>query len=176
MNRTSRRILFALYFILILLILLVAGCDVWGLLDNPVDVEAGNFQGFLTLPAGVAVTLSEPADSSSFDYLPDFVACAVENAAGYGLQISSDATFETIDFEIVDQLSNTFEATAASLASGDLYWRCRAKNQAGDWGAWSGGWLFSLASGIEEVSLLPQPASITFPYRGAYFNIQRLRP
>ncbi len=61
---------------------------------------------------------------------------AVTWAAGYEVQVASDARFTQMAFTTTTSAS-TLEVTTGALSEGAYYWRVRAQRSDGRWGVWS---------------------------------------
>ncbi len=124
----------------LLLSALFACQDLFGPLDNPVDRESENYQGYDTILDKDNIELFFPTANSRLAGIPTkFTVSEVINASAYQIQISgSQSDFENnILFNKSDYASNRIDIELQSLSRGIwYYWRARAQ-QGGEWGKWT---------------------------------------
>ncbi len=124
----------------LLLSALFACQDLFGPLDNPVDRESENYQGYDTILDKDNIELFFPTANSRLAGIPTkFTVSEVINASAYQIQISgSQSDFENnILFNKSDYASNRIDIDLQSLSRGIwYYWRARAQ-QGGEWGKWT---------------------------------------
>ena len=111
----------------------------WQVRAKDADGQYGPWSAIHSLEVswGAVSGLSPANGSATTDTIPTFSWNAVEGAAGYELQIAgSRAGVETAPATIVTGTSYT--PTSALTNEQTHYWRVRAKDGAGQYGAWSG--------------------------------------
>jgi hypothetical protein len=69
----------------------------------------------------------------------------VPGANQYQVQVDNNADFSNPEYD--SGWINTSQATTPALANGTYYWRARAKDNAGNQGAWSTVWSFTISVG-----------------------------
>jgi hypothetical protein len=124
--------------------LLGASCEnVFGKLNNPVDPDAGKYQGYDTVSSTDDI-LAHTDDGVSM-FFPDLVVSEVLEADGYRLQIATDAAFGSgsIVYENDQLSSNTISVMTELFAGTDYVWRASA-SAGGTWGAWTEARAFTL--------------------------------
>ena len=109
-------------------------------LDNPVDPNAPSYQGYPTVDSTDKISLVGPTVGSVV--VPGspvtFLVSEVKNAQNYEMQISlSETAFESEIIHKQEIQSNILQFPAYTGSGGRFYWRCRAKDASGVWGAWS---------------------------------------
>jgi N-acetylneuraminic acid mutarotase len=109
-------------------------------LDNPVDPNAPSYQGYPTVDSTDKISLVGPTVGSVV--VPgspvSFLVSEVKNAQNYEMQISlSETAFESEIIHKQEIQSNILQFPAYTGSGGRFYWRCRAKDASGVWGAWS---------------------------------------
>ena len=91
--------------------------------NNPVDPEAGDYQGFETVDD---VSKFQTVGILGEDYfLPDFVVNQIDGAQSYELQIFANET-DTVPYYSMTDGSNVFDIPeAANLYGGTWFWQAR---------------------------------------------------
>ena len=108
--------------------------------------------------------LSSPANNTIVRAAPKFIWKAVSGAVRYQLQYDDDAGFVDALYTS-GELIPTAGATSISFTPtpaqelGMYYWRVRALDAAGNWGAWSTGWHVDFRPPIPAAPLLTSPGS-----------------
>ena len=128
-----------LLFAFLLLSALFACKDLFGPLDNPVDRESENYQGYDTILNADDIKIFYPANSRIAGSQTTFIVSEVRGASEYQIQISSSQSdFENnILFDKSDYDSNKINISTENLShSVWYYWRARAQKN-GDWGKWT---------------------------------------
>lgn len=97
-------------------------------------------------------TLTSPTNGATVsDNTPQLGWSALSGAVEYQLQLG-DSSFSSIE---IDTTTASTSYTAGTLADGTYYWRVRGKNAAGEWGAWSSVWSFTVDTGVEPTTTPP---------------------
>ena len=130
-----------LLFAFLLLSALFACKDLFGPLDNPVDRESENYQGYPSTDDPDKIEALKPSDSEKIrGESIEFFVSKVVGADSYQLQIStsrSDFSSLSLVFDKATFISNEMTASAINLPGGTpYYWRARAKKN-GNWGNWT---------------------------------------
>lgn len=146
-NRTK---VFRFLLLAFLLLSALSACkDLFGPLDNPVDRESENYQGYDTILDKDDIKAFFPPDQAVLASQPDiFLVSDVLGASMYQLQISiSNSQFEDfIKYNNDDYTSNIMGDLAVFLPSGvRYYWRSRAYKN-GSWGRWTAVSSFTIGS------------------------------
>jgi formylglycine-generating enzyme required for sulfatase activity len=116
---------------ILLPLILLSGCEVWGPRDNPADPEAATYLA------------PSPADgSTTTDTTPLLDWNDVTGASGYELQLAG--TSEGISSATAVAAEGSQYQVPSGLVLGSWYWRIRAKNAKDVWGAWSSVWSFTV--------------------------------
>ncbi len=136
------------------MLLLLCACSPFGDLDNPVDPEAPNYQGFDTVADSNNINLVSPEDGLSFDFPPEFSWTPVDGAQQYHLQIAETSDFSSILYEIDDCEQGSHLVSDMSCETGDIFWRVRAKKN-DEWGVWSSARMISLEDILYIGSVTP---------------------
>jgi len=121
-----------------LLVAMLAGCDVWGPADNPVDPDAPSYQGFHTVTNSSDIGAGSPTDGGFLDGSLVTID-GVAGATAYELRIAaSEGELDSSPlFVKSDYTSNTMDLDGAPLdVSTKYYWKARAYKQ----GAWDVDW------------------------------------
>ncbi|HNV36722.1 MAG TPA: InlB B-repeat-containing protein [Rectinema sp.] len=131
---------FRLFLLAFLLLSSLFACkDLFGPLDNPVDRESENYQGYDTILNADDIKIFYPANSRIAGSQTTFIVSEVRGASAYQIQISSSQSdFENnILLKNSDYASNKIDIGLQSLTRGIwYYWRARAQ-QSGEWGKWT---------------------------------------
>jgi len=136
-NRTK---VFRFLLLAFLLLSALSACkDLFGPLDNPVDRESENYQGYDTILNADDIKIFYPTNSRIAGNQPTFIVSEVRSASAYQIQISSSQSdFENnILFDKSDYDSNKINISTENLSNNVwYYWRARAQ-QSGAWGKWT---------------------------------------
>ena len=136
-NRTK---VFRFLLLAFLLLSALSACkDLFGPLDNPVDRESDNYQGYDTILNADDIKIFYPTNSRIAVNQPTFIVSEVRSASAYQIQISSSQSdFENnILFDKSDYDSNKINISTENLSNNVwYYWRARAQ-QSGAWGKWT---------------------------------------
>jgi len=136
-NRTK---VFRFLLLAFLLLSALSACkDLFGPLDNPVDRESENYQGYDTILNADDIKIFYPTNSRIAGNQPTFIVSEVRSASAYQIQISSSQSdFENnILFDKSDDDSNKINISTENLSNNVwYYWRARAQ-QSGAWGKWT---------------------------------------
>ncbi len=105
----------------------------------------------------VAPALSSPADAATLRGTTAFSWTAPATAAGYEFVYDNDADFSS---PVIDNSALTATSfTVTNPARGSYYWRVRAKDALGNWGAWSAARTFVINAPIPATPGLSSPAA-----------------
>lgn len=124
---------------LLLVMLSVISCDLFGAFNNPADEHSPNFQGFDVVASVDAVRSFTPAMDADLEIAPsEFIVSKVTGAIAYQLQVSlMEGFFSPMVLDKSDFISNKMASGFTDLSLGYLYyWRARAR-QSGIWGRWT---------------------------------------
>ncbi|HMU95132.1 MAG TPA: hypothetical protein PKE43_19175, partial [Anaerolineales bacterium] len=108
--------------------------------------------------APVAPTLSAPANAASVSGTPAFSWASVATAAKYQFEYDNDADFSSPIYNSGDL--TTTSHTPPAIVQGVYSWHARAKDAAGNWGAWS------TARTVTVFPLVPATPTLTSPAYG----------
>jgi hypothetical protein len=88
-------------------------------------------------PLPVAPALTSPLNNAiRRNYLVTFAWSKPQYASAYGFQVANDTSFTSLVIDM-NELSDTNFTTLQPLSNNVYYWRVRARNNSGFWGAWS---------------------------------------
>ena len=125
----------------------------------------------LDTTAPAAPNLSTPVDGATPVGTPAFIWIAAAGATNYQFQYSSDNTFSSVDYSTPgDTIPGTplavtsHKPTVNMVVGTTYYWRARAMDKAGNWGAWS------TVRSITTQATLPGVPVVTAPALGLVTN------
>lgn len=128
---------------MLLLLLTLLGCSFF---NNPVDPEAGAYQGYYTLDDINNISIDEIYGNSS-------IKCSdIYEVTKYHLQISVYGDFSTIAYEQNNYKTNLIEFDEYILPTASYYIRVRAFR--GEWGNWSEPWSLNIYTYSNDVENL----------------------
>ena len=119
----------------------LTGCmeELYGPLDNPVDPNGDDYQGFDTVAEADEIEAQSWSEDTTSGTLR-LVGTAVVAATGYHIQVATDDSFDSAALIYEDEAlgsdGNTTEIDAGTVPFGTHYWRIRAEVD-GSWGIWS---------------------------------------
>jgi C1A family cysteine protease/predicted phage tail protein len=113
------------------------------------------------LPIPSAPTLTSPsAGSSTNDTTPTFAWSAPANAVVYQFQFDNSSTFPSpIDLDLVATEPTYTIPDTSPISNGNFYWRVRAANIHGEFGAWSSIWKINIDTVNPAVPSLSSPSN-----------------
>jgi len=118
--------------ILVTLLVLFNACYNY---NNPVDREAANYQGFITV-ATVEEVVPNLADGQDLVFLEINVLMCL-TADRYRFQVTDSKGSYSSPMYDAEQSSNLFDFSSVNLESGTYYCRTMARDTNGTWGNWS---------------------------------------
>ncbi len=108
-------------------------------------------------------TLNPPADTSTVEVVrPVLSWLRVNDAAGYEIQIASDSNFSEPLIANSATTATSFTLPIPLAQGGTFYWRVRAQDQAGNWGAFAG------RSFSVNIQSAPLPNTVSFSQRPTF--------
>jgi hypothetical protein len=110
----------------------------------------------------IAPVLSTPADAASVIGTPSFVWLTTATATKYQFEYNNDANFSSPIYTSAEV--TTLNHTPPAMALGTYSWHVRAKDAAGNWGAWS------TARTITILPLVPIAPVLTLPANALLTN------
>jgi hypothetical protein len=129
---------------LLVAVLWLPSCDIWGGIDNPVDPRSPNYQGYPTVSGIDSIYPYTPADGSSHFWVPTLVAAEVKDATHYEFQIDSEPTSTSN--------TNTYTFSSWQPSAGVHSWRVRAGRGTNDFGPWSSSAAFVMSAVNLQIS------------------------
>jgi hypothetical protein len=104
-------------------------------------------------------TLSSPAsNSTTTDNTPSFDWSDPAHAYRYELIVDNNSSFNSPEINQTD-LSSSNYTPSSSLNEDTYYWKVRARNSEGTWGAWSSTWTFT----VDIPDPVPGPPTLIAP-------------
>jgi hypothetical protein len=111
---------------------------------------------------GAAPTLVSPVNSASVNDIPDLLWNTVPDTSEYEIQVDDNSDFSSTLYSTRTSLT---AFTPTTLNSGIYYWRVRGIDAAGNLGAWSAVWSFTLTF------VGPSPPSLSSPSDGVFLLV-----